>query len=355
MATLLPDGTSCIDLPKTTDLIYTPRGDDVGRSLRVVVTARNKDGAASVLSAATATITALPPQAPHNTLAPTIGAASPGKVLRASPGNWTGTSPIALSYGWRRCDASGGSCTDTRVRAQNYTLSVGDAGHAFRVLVTATNAAGASAALSDPSALVVGPAKPVSSAPPTVSGSPRQGTTLVGSRGTWSNTSNSFEYRWLRCHKDGGHCDTINGARAMTYVLTAGDVGHTIRFAVRAGNGSLTTTVISAPTGIILPERQQPARPQNKALPTITGAPQQGQTLRADRGDWTGTTDYDYVWTRCDTTGATCNDIAGAHGTSYTLTAADVGHRIRFKVTAKNAGGATTASRPQPRWSPPRL
>ena len=339
----LADGTSCIDVPKATDLIYTPRGDDVGRSLRVVVTARNKDGTASVLSAVTAPVAALPAQAPHNAGSPGIGAASPGKVIQASPGTWTGASPIALSYRWRRCDTSGGSCTDTRVRGQSYTLSAGDAGHAFRVLVTATNAAGASASLSDPSAPVVGPARPASSSPPTISGLPQQGTTLVGNRGAWSNGPTSFEYRWLRCGKDGGHCDAIDGGRATTYVLTAADVGHTIRFAVRARNGSGTTTAVSAPSGIVLaPERHPPARPQNKSLPTVTGTPQQGQTLRADRGTWTDTTDYDYTWTRCDTTGATCNDITGAHGTSYTLTAADVGHRLRFRVTAKNAGGGTT-------------
>ena len=157
-------------------------------------------------------------------------------MLQVSSGTWTGAPPIAFSYRWRRCDPTGGNCTNTLARAQSYTLSAGDAGHAFRVLVAAKNAAGRGAALSDPSAAVVGPARPVASSLPTVSGSPQQGKTLVGTRGGWSNNPSGFEYRWLRCAKDGSHCTPINGARGTTYVLGGDDVGHTIRFQVSAKN-----------------------------------------------------------------------------------------------------------------------
>ncbi len=337
----LADGTGCVDVPKATDVIYAVRGDDVGHSLRVLVTARNQDGAVSVVSAASSSVLASPAQAPRNTVAPSItGVVSPGKVLQLSSGTWTGTTPIAFSYRWRRCDPAGGNCTNTLVRAQSYTVSAGDAGHAFRVLVATKNAAGRGAALSDPSAAVIGPARPVVSSLPTVSGPPQQGKTLVGTRGGWNNSPSGFEYRWLRCGKDGSHCTAINGARGTSYVLGGDDVGHTLRFQVSARNSGGTTSSVSSATPVISPA-PKPAAPANTARPTISGTPQEGRTLSGNRGSWTNNpTDYDYSWHRCGTDGNNCDAIAGAHATTYTLTSADVGHTIRFRVKARNGGGS---------------
>ena len=53
---------------------------------------------------------------------------------------------------------------------------------------------------------------------------------------------------------------------------------------------------------------------------------------------------YAYQWRRCDAAGANCVDIAGATGSTYDLTAADVGSTIRVIVTATNAGGSDSAS-----------
>ena len=50
------------------------------------------------------------------------------------------------------------------------------------------------------------------------------------------------------------------------------------------------------------------------------------------------------AWLRCDAAGAACAAIAGAVGAAYTLTADDVGHTIRSRVTASTASGATQAS-----------
>ena len=337
-------GSGCVDIPRATDSIYAVRADDVDHALIVFVTARTRDGIASALSAPTAVVSALPTPAPHATGLPTIAHPAP-RILQASPGTWTGSSPIAYSYRWRRCTANGGACSDTPSRTQTYNLSPEDAGHALRVVVVARNAAGAGAALSDPSATVSGPVKPANTAPPTISGTPAQGKTLTGTRGTWSNNPSSFESRWLRCSHDGGQCGTIGGARTPVYVLTSADVGHTLRYAVRAANRAGSTTVFSAPTAVVATAQQPvPHGPQNTAPPRISGTAQQGQTLRADRGDWANSPgEYDYAWLRCDANGANCGDISGAHGTSYGLTASDVGHTLRFKVTAKNKGGSAAA------------
>ena len=87
------------------------------------------------------------------------------------------------------------------------------------------------------------------------------------------------------------------------------------------------------------------AKPVNSSPPTISGTPQEGKTLTANRGTWDNNpTDYDYFWRRCGTTGSNCSNISGAHELTYTLQSVDVGNTLRFRVVAKNADGQTTAN-----------
>ena len=341
-------GTGCLDVPKATDQIYAVGGDDVGHTLRVLVTATNKTGANSATSAATGTVTALAAQAPHDASPPTIsGSAKPGMTLTAAPGTWTGTAPIGFTYRWRRCDATGGACSDTLVKTQSFDVSAAEGNHALRVLVTATNTAGSGAALSDPTASVPAPtpipAKPKNSSAPKISGTPQQGQRLRGDHGKWSNHPGAYDYFWVRCDKNGSNCADISGAHGSAYTLAPADVGHTIRFKVQAKNAAGITFATSVPTAVIAAPAK-PSPPASTSPPTISGTAQEGKTLDGNRGQWSGSpTDYNYTWTRCDQNGNNC-DGTGGHKTSYALTSADVGHTIRFRVQAKNAGGSTTTS-----------
>ncbi len=85
--------------------------------------------------------------------------------------------------------------------------------------------------------------------------------------------------------------------------------------------------------------------PSNTSPPTITGKAQEGQTLKADPGTWSGSTpiDYSYQWRRCGTGGGNCSNISGATDNIYTVSSADVGHKLRVLVTAVNNDGAGTA------------
>jgi hypothetical protein len=80
--------------------------------------------------------------------------------------------------------------------------------------------------------------------------------------------------------------------------------------------------------------------PVNTGAPVISGSPYNGQTLTTTNGTWSGSpTSYTYQWEDCNSSGASCTSIAGATGTEYTLTGADVEHTIRVVIVAHNASG----------------
>ncbi|MET0768920.1 MAG: hypothetical protein ABW081_03350, partial [Solirubrobacteraceae bacterium] len=82
------------------------------------------------------------------------------------------------------------------------------------------------------------------------------------------------------------------------------------------------------------------APPRNVSVPVITGAPVVGLTLTCSRGAWAGAESFALAWRR---DGA---PIAGATTAAYRVAAADVRHSLTCSVTARNDGGATTATSP---------
>jgi sugar lactone lactonase YvrE len=117
-----------------------------------------------------------------------------------------------------------------------------------------------------------------------------------------------------------------------------GDVGHMLRVQETASNvGGPSSPASSAPTAVVTAAPQPPV---NTSAPTISGTAQQGQTLTASPGTWTGSpSSFSYAWQRCDSAGANCSAITGATATTYVLAEADVGKTLRVVVTATNEAG----------------
>ena len=88
---------------------------------------------------------------PRSLTAPTVtGSATVGGVLRAAPGTWSDAT--SYSYTWQRCDAAG-TCVAVPGQTQAaYTVTAADVGATIRVVVTAANAVGQTAAVSAPTA-----------------------------------------------------------------------------------------------------------------------------------------------------------------------------------------------------------
>jgi hypothetical protein len=190
-------------------------------------------------------------------------------------------------------------------------------------------------------ALARGEAAPTNTAPPTITGTEREGSTLTANNGTWTNSPTSFTYQWQRCTSDGLSCGDIAGATEKTYVLVTGDVSHALRVIVTAVNAdgraavpSDTTETVSAKGG-----------PTNTVKPAVSGNMVVGEELSSTTGTWTPTpTSFTRQWQRCDTDGTACRNIAGATGRTYGVRVADVGHRLRVRVAARTSGGVAYAA-----------
>ena len=184
-------------------------------------------------------------------------------------------------------------------------------------------------------------AKPSNNSPPRVIGAARVGQVLTGERGTWTNNPTKYDYAWLRCGANGGNCDAIGGANGTQYQLSAADDGHTIRFRVIATNSDGSTTATSAATAVVVAG----GKPANTVLPAVSGTAQENSTLSGTNGTWTNSpSKYEYAWLRCDKNGGSCSSINGANKNTYTLTSADIGATIRFRVVASNSAGSDTAT-----------
>jgi hypothetical protein len=197
---------------------------------------------------------------------PPIAGGSPGvgRQLTTESGSWS--TSATFTYQWLRCDASFAGCLNIPgATATTYTLVAADVGHVLAARVTATNAAGSAAAVSNGLG-------PVEAKPPAPRHKPRiKGLTKVGQRvyetaDQWTHSPYTFTNRWLRCSAAGSACVRIKGKRMRCwrgscmrvdigaewdYKLTAKDVGHRLRVRVAAVNGAGRATSTSNATRIV--------------------------------------------------------------------------------------------------------
>jgi hypothetical protein len=279
---------------------------------------------------------------PVNTSPPTIsGTAIQGQTLTANRGSWSHR-PTSYAYQWQRCNASGGSCASLAgATATSYILTGDDVGSRVRVVVTTSNSSGSGTANSALTAVVQGPATPpANTAPPTISGTAQDGQILTASPGTWTGTQPIiYTYQWQRCDSNGANCNPIAGATSTTYTVVNADVGGTITVVVQASNAAGNASAPSSHTAIV-----QAVPPAVSTEPTVSGLAQEGQTLTAAPGAWTGTTPitYAYQWESCEPSGNDCGPIAGATATTYGVTTTEVSTTLRVLVTATNTAGSTS-------------
>jgi hypothetical protein len=272
--------------------------------------------------------------------APTIsgGPLVVGGVLTASAGGGI-PDGVTPSYQWQRCNSTGGGCIDvgaSTAAPTSYTIVAADAGNTLRVRLSADML---DPVQSDPTGVV--PRAPANTAAPTVSGIPRDGLVLSGTRGTWTGTPPpTFDLQWERCDPSGlPICTGIPQATSSTYALLPADVGNTIRLLVTASNAGGTASALSAPTGVVTPSPLV-----NLAPPAISGIAAVGQSLTSTPGAWGGDGPIAFLfrWLRCGADGSSCDAIPSATVAKYDVQLADVGSRLGVRVTAFSDAGSST-------------
>ena len=166
---------------------------------------------------------------------------------------------------------------------------------------------------------------------PTISGTAQEGATLTASASA-GQTDNAVTYQWF--NSADGFTNAI-GSGAV-YQVQEGDEGNQIEVVATATNDKgLTVAATSSATGTVVD-----APPALNV--SISGTAQEGQTLTA-----IGTADdsdavINYQWQQL--IGGTWTNIAGQTGSTYAITEANEGSRLRVVATSSDSDGSGTSA-----------
>ena len=276
--------------------------------------------------------------------APAIsGTTQVGKTLEADTSGIAdadGLSNVQYKYQWLADDSDIAGATNA-----TYTLTDREESKAITVQVSFTDDAGNDETLTSAATGSVS-AAPAANSPaagvPTISGTAQVGETLTANTSGIADADGlanaTFSYQWLADDAE------IAGATGLTYTLTDSEESKAIKVEVSfTDDADNEESLTSAATGAV------DARPNSPATgaPTITGTAQVGQTLTADTSgiadaDGLANATFSYQWLADDT------DIAGASGSTYTLTDSEESKAITVQVSftddADNEESLTSAA-----------
>jgi alpha-tubulin suppressor-like RCC1 family protein len=114
-----------------------------------------------------------------------------------------------------------------------------------------------------------------------------------------------------------------------------------LRRALCASLALLAAASVLLVTAAAAPAEKQIEKPVNTTPPTIAGKAQEGVTLKAKEGKWSGgSIAYSFQWQRCEPE-LECTNIPLATTSEYTARYVDIGSSLRVLVTASNSAGTT--------------
>jgi hypothetical protein len=243
-------GGNCFDVWWDQAASYPLRAEDVGLTVRVVVTATNAGGSTPAVSPPTPVVLPLPPT--NDELPAVSGVVTLGEALTAAPGGWESSGPLAYAYRWQRSGDDGVTWEDVSgAAAQSYVLLPADVGFRFRAVVAATNAGGTTEAASEPTVPVAGAGVPIPTQLPQLSGTVQPGRPLNSSPGAWTGSPTGYAYQWQRSLDGGATWADLAGATGVRLNLTAAHLGASIRLLVAATNEHGTSSAASGPVLVV--------------------------------------------------------------------------------------------------------
>ena len=330
----LADGA---DIAGATGLTYTLTDSEESKAITVQVSfTDDADNEETLTSAATDAVAAQPTPNSPATGAPTItGTVQVGETLTTNTSGIAdadGLGNVQYEYQWLADDSEISGATNG-----TYTLVNTDEGKAIKVQVGFTDDQGNEESLTSGAtdAVVARPNSPATGAP-TISGTAQVGETLTadtsGVLDAEGLSNVQYEYQWLADDAE------IAGTTGLTYTLAAADEGKAITVQVSftddAGNDeSLTSGATEAVAATPTPDNT-PAT----GAPTISGTARVGETLEVNTSgiaDADGLTNvsFTYQWIADDA------EIAGAAGSTYTLTDSEESKAISVRVSFTDDAG----------------
>jgi WD40 repeat protein len=250
-----PVNGPCVDISAATSSFYTPTAADVGSRLRVAVTATNSQGTATQNSEVSAVVIAIAPKV--RSTPQIVGDNIVDQTLTLTPGAWDGSTPLAFTYSWRRCNPVGDLASCVQIpgaTGASYSPTVPDIGFSIRVWITGANVVGSDVAITNHTFPIVDKQHfaPSATKPPTVAGTALPGRQLTANIGTYGGDAPiGTSFTWQRCDATGADCRVIAGAKKVVYFPTFADIGFTIRLVVVATNAYGRTVVQSDRTDTV--------------------------------------------------------------------------------------------------------
>ncbi len=328
------------DIAGATGLTYTLTDSEESKAIKVQVSFTDDAGNdESLTSEPTTVVAAAPPPPPDNVRAV-------AKKSGAVELTWDAPQDATVT-GYRierrptdgspsDQERSAGSTRDNHTLVEDtgsadtgYTDDTAERGVGYEYRVSARNEAGAGEESDWVNAEEDAASNSTATGAPTISGTAQVGETLTANTSGVADadglSSVQYEYQWIADDTD------IAGATGSTYTLTDSEESKAIEVQVSfTDDADNEETLTSAATAAVAAKPNSPAT----GAPTISGTAQVGETLTANTSgvadaDGLGSVQYEYQWLADDT------DIAGATGSTYTLTDSEESSEESKAITVK--------------------
>ena len=352
-----------VDLPGETGSTYTLAPADKGRTFAVRVSFTDDRGNSESLTSRSTVIVAAKPNSAPTGLPAIDGTPQVGQTLTADTSaidDADGLTNVSYEYRWTASktvvDENTGFSLDvisllSGDTSSTYTLAPADAGHTFTVRVTFTDDEGNNESLTSEATEAVAAATapaPLTAAfqdlPDSHDGSTAFTFRVLFSEDVGISYVNMRDDAFSLSEGDVTGARRVDGRNDLWEITVEPDDNSDVGITLPANRSCTTTGAIctredsprqltNSPTATVTgPAEAPPANTSAAGAPTISGTPQVEQTLTADTSSITdedGLTNvsYNYQWI------AGGSDIAGATGSSYTLTASEQGQTIQVRVT----------------------
>ena len=234
-----------------------------------------------------------------------------------------------FSYQWNRDGAAIEGAT-----AATYTLSEADVGANISITVSYTDGYGAAESVVSAETADISKANDAPTGSLVISGTAAEGETLTLDTSSIADVDGvgAFTYIWL---KDGA---VLTGQIGATYTLTQADVGSVFLASVSYTDGlGVTETLSAQATEAVVNLNDDPT-----GSLVISGDAQKGSILTLDSSsiaDEDGLGTFAITWLSDD------QEISGSTGTTYTLTASEVGSTISAAIEYTDGQGTVETVR----------